>query len=163
MALKYIWLILILCLSAVSCKSKKEASMQTDEIEVSNGDSTLITYEKTPCFGHCPIFKLSIYKSGYAVLRGVKNTEMIGLYTGMVNTEQIDEVFEVANEINFFTMYEVYDGKVTDLPSTIYMLNKGEKKQVLSRYQGPEELKQLSLVLDHLVKEVKWTQLKEEK
>lgn len=154
----------LVLLALFGCKTKQvESQSDTDPNGMIKSDTCIITFEKTPCFGHCPIFKLSIYESGYAVFRGVKNTEPIGYFQGQVTAAQIKRIEQIAHKIGFYEMEDVYDGQVTDLPSTIYMINISKKKDVLNRYQGPPELKQLGDALDSIIKSVSWKKLEEDK
>ncbi len=149
---------LILCLA--SCKSKKATtdvteSKQEEPAKV-DSDSLFATYEKTACFGLCPIFKLTVYKSGLAYYEGIKNVDNIGLYKGNIDVSELDKTLKLAEEIKYFQMEAVYDGNVTDLPSTIYVINKGSRKQVVDRYRGPEELEKLDKLFEQMVLNTTW-------
>lgn len=153
-----------------SCKGKKEIAEQQqtsateyadsilsalDEIqeEVLDTDSLFATYERTACFGRCPILKLQIFKSGLIIYEAIKWAEPEGLWYAYTDETSLKNIMEAAENIDFFALDDEYDqGNVTDLPSTIYMLNKdGNHKRIKARYQYPEELKQLQAQFDALI------------
>ncbi|HEY8404054.1 MAG TPA: DUF6438 domain-containing protein [Flavobacteriales bacterium] len=118
----------------------------------------VIEYRRTPCFGTCPIFNFKVYENGRAVYEGKNFVDMIGTFYSTVTPEQVQKIIDVAEQIQFFKMKDVYDEHaVTDLPSVYVTLSKnGELKTVKNRYQGPKELKLLYDELDALIQVLTW-------
>ncbi len=116
-------------------------------------DSLVARIERTACFGRCPIYNASIYKSGLVIYIGEKWVEREGHYKAVLSKDKVKALFEEAESIGFFKMEEAYDSPyVTDLPSTIITLQKDDVlKIVANRYQGPEELHQFGLYFDELL------------
>src|SRR5689334_10106440 len=58
-----------------SCVTRKVAPAAFDTI----------TFERTPCFGTCPVFKVSVSGSGAVRFDGVGNVDSVGTYTGRID------------------------------------------------------------------------------
>src|SRR5690554_8070209 len=79
----------------MSCKNQKDAAadMASNEtvaqdtlvvvIEkpVQPKDSLIISFEKTPCFGRCPVYKIKVFESGFAIYEGINFAEKMGTYS----------------------------------------------------------------------------------
>lgn len=143
-----------------ACKGPKETTSidNTSSTSVADQDSLFATYERTACFGKCPILTMTIYKSGYTIFEGVKWTKAVGKFTGYVPQKDLKELIEIADGIEYWIMEDDYDRKeVSDLPATIFYLNKnGTKKRVRNRYQGPKSLQKLQERFDLIIANADW-------
>lgn len=146
---------------ANSCASKKNATANvTPESQMENSDSLFASLERGYCFGKCPVYKLEIYKSGYAVYEGKANTDMLGVFSTHFTKQQLNSLTAVANEINYSSLDDKYDGQITDLPNnTTSIVINGKRKQVLRRYNYPPSILTFENQFDELVKEAKWNKL----
>jgi hypothetical protein len=129
-------------------------------------DSLFLYYQKTPCFGTCPIFKMTIYRSGYAIYKGDNFVDMMGDFEARFSEGQMEAITAMANQVGYFDMGERYDDPmVTDLPSTIVeMLNQeGKRKKVLNRYQGPAEIQDLYKLINEMIDQVEWKPIENKK
>ncbi len=151
---KHHLLIAIAAVCFASCKTPKTQQAQTttapadtlhlltEEKPGSPRDSLIISFEKTPCFGRCPVYKVKVFESGFAIYEGLNFSERLGLFSTKLSQEKIDKVYELADNTDFFQLDSVYnDPYSSDLPSTVVMLSRnGEKKRVVSRINAPEKL-----------------------
>jgi Domain of unknown function (DUF6438) len=155
--MKNILLILTLAL-LVSCKQNKptvdnsttETSTPKDEVLIK--ESLFLTMERTPCFGKCPSYKLSIFNTGNVVYEGFTFAKKEGKHTKTLSKKQLTEIQDQIEAINLFEMNDKYASKITDIPSTIlYVVYNGKKKKILDRVGGPDELKRFEKLIDFLV------------
>lgn len=122
-------------------------------------DSVFFSMERTPCFGKCPSFTLSIDAGGRASWRGRGNVERMGNWTAQVPATAMDALLTMANAHVFFGFNDSYDGQVTDLPSTIIRVNAdGRDKRVHARYKVPPAFKAFAAECDSLLNALPWTQ-----
>lgn len=124
-------------------------------------DSVFLTYSRTPCFGMCPVFELTLHKSGKAVYQGKNFTDRIGLYQSQWPDAALQRIQFLADSIGYFGFDEKYDNDhVTDLPS-IYtsILHNGMLKSVANRYKGPRQIQVLYKELDALIETAAWKPL----
>jgi|GEM_PF-876681 len=115
--------------------------------------------QRTPCFGKCPIYTLTIFENGKVEYFGQKFTPREGRFEGKVSPELIANLMNEAQNVGFYVMNNIYDKQaVTDVPSTITSLRTSSGlKTVVNRFDGPEELRRFEKYFDQLFNEVEWT------
>jgi len=127
-------------------------------VEEEMPESAIARIQRTPCFGRCPIYTLTVFEDGRVEYFGKKFAAREGRFEGEAPPESIKNLMKFADEIGYFDMDDVYDEEgITDLPSTITSL-RGENglKIVVHRFEGPEELRRFEKYFDSLFEEVNW-------
>ena len=115
-------------------------------------ESIFITMERTPCFGKCPSYKITIFNTGNVVYEGLQFAEKQGRFTKKLNQKQLTELEEQIEYLKIFALKDTYDSKITDIPSCILLINyKEKKKKILDRDGAPEELKRFEKLIDALI------------
>ncbi len=142
----------------VSQESRVDTVVVVMEKPVQPKDSLLIAFEKTPCFGRCPVYKIKVYQSGFATYEGLNFAERMGLYSTWFSDAEIAKIFEMAEATDYIDFDEDYDDRrVTDLPSTISTLVfDGEKHRVKARMAVPEKVKMFQENLAVTLAEKDW-------
>ena len=107
-------LLFILVLFACG-SSKKGTETKVKEIK----KELIISLERTPCYGTCPIYKMEIFSDGSAFYHGERFVEKIGNYEFSVSKETLNYILKKADEIGFFELEDKYTANITDLPKTI--------------------------------------------
>jgi Domain of unknown function (DUF6438) len=176
----YLILFVIVALQAVtlmSCANKRKvqdvAAAEPPKVEEAIAvvdsvkkveDVLTMYYERTPCFGMCPIFKLEVFESGKARFEGKNYTELIGIYSSQFTQQEMDKIMALADRIGFFQFQEKYDNPaIQDFPTITVALYKEEKlKYVVNKYRGPKELNDMYTLLDKIIEEKEWTLIKKE-
>ena len=148
----YFFLTLFISCSVFQNNNKK--SQQLNELEGLNNyqKKPLVKMRKTPCFGKCPYFEVSIFDDGLIKYEGFKFVDRIGLHSSKINKKQVALIEDFIRRIDFFSFDEVYDARVTDLPSIIIEINlNGEYHKVKGRYKIPEKFKLFTKFIDDLI------------
>jgi len=115
-------------------------------------ESIFITMERTPCFGKCPSYKITIFNTGNVVYEGLQFAEKQGKYKKKLTKSQLSEIGVQLELINLFELKDKYDSKITDIPSCILYFNYEEKiKKILDRDGAPDKLKKFEKFIDALV------------
>jgi hypothetical protein len=154
---------------AFSCSRLRKTTADADRIQMDTAavvvetpaeiSKELATYERTACFGMCPIFKMIVYTDGKVLYSGKNNVNLIGQYQTHVDKATLQKIEDTANSIGYFSMQHEYDNaNVQDLPS-IYCAVKngtGELYSVKNRWHGPNDLKTLYAVFDNIIESAKW-------
>lgn len=126
------------------------------------GDSLFASIERTPCYGRCPTYSISIYKSGYVIYEGIRFVDRLGTYSTRISEKKIQNIINKANEIGYFELEEIYDSPVTDLPSTItYLSVNGQIKRIKDRVRGPEVLKEYEKYFDNVFEDMEWKKIED--
>ncbi len=150
-----ILLFLSALITTIGCHNHKQAIAETSESAPSDTvvvvlespvepkDSLVISFDKTPCFGRCPVYKVKVYQSGFALYEGINFAEKMGMYSVRFTQKQIDDIYKDALAIGYFELDSEYnDPLVTDLPSTISRINyMGKDKRIKARINVPKALK----------------------
>jgi hypothetical protein len=153
---------LLTSLSACFRHAKKtEVPAAPPVAEVSTAPSNpvvVLFYERTPCFGMCPSFNLTVYSNGKATYEGKNFVDNIGFYQSQWDATALQNIMTAAEKINYFSLADRYDQQgVTDLPTVrTRLLKDGNLKEVANRYKGPKELQSLYQVIDDQIKLSEW-------
>ncbi len=142
-------------------KNKKlpnEGEAYFDMVEKEIPADAVARIQRTPCFGRCPIYTLTVYEDGRAEYFGKNFAQREGMWTADVVPELMEQLMVYANEIGYFELKNIYDKEaVTDVPSTITSLRTTEGlKTVVNRFNAPEELRRFEQYFDALFKGVEW-------
>ncbi len=125
-------------------------------------DSVFFSLERTPCFGTCPTYKITIFQDGSAVYEGRRFAPREGRYTGRVDAATMKALKEEAEARGFFAMDDVYDRPVTDLPSVIIRVHADARdKQVVGRVAPPQAFKNFTQRAEELLANIEWTKVGE--
>ena len=138
---------------------KLDKSVAVDPLKLkSGGDSLFASIKRTPCYGRCPIYEAKIYKTGFVIYEGKRFVDKEGVFITRFTSDQLLEISQKANDLQFFKLNDEYDSPVTDFPTTYTSINNGEiTKMVKNRVGGPENLKALESFMDEMLNTASWT------
>ena len=133
--------ILVSCTS-LSCSGLKNIS----------DEDLLIELKRTPCYGYCPVYTIRIAQTGKGLFEGVENVEKTGTFTFTLRQEELVDLENAFQRIDFYRLQNIYYAEVSDLPTTYITYNKGGKrKKIMDYYGAPEELRSLENRIENLV------------
>ena len=111
----------------------------------------------SPCFGQCPVYNLDIDTAGHAVIEAKRFFDFQGFHEADLTKDQMQFILDKANETDYFGLDHVYDANVTDLPSTLTILQTSSELQwVYDRLNAPEGLGQFEADMDSLIRTLDW-------
>lgn len=138
---------------------------------------TVITLERTGCFGSCPSYTLSIFSDGSVIFYGAPRhgfTRVTGAVKSWISQEQIRQLLAEFDGIGYFSLNDRYksvgDGcpaVATDSPSAITSLQINGRKKTIEHYHGcktegrngavfPQQLTKLETRIDEIVGSQQW-------
>lgn len=122
------------------------------------GDSLYLSYERTACYGRCPIYKINIYDGGYATYDGINFVDKMGKFHGYFAESTLIDLEKTLNDMYFFQLEDAYDNpSLSDLPSKIIVVNTPvREKRITARYNVPQELIQLFEKIDGIIDANEW-------
>jgi hypothetical protein len=158
---KFLSLLLVALLLGCSGKKKaaKNAAKANPDGVIPPMKSELVAeITKTPCFGPCQVFTMQVFSDGKTTLLARSNMPFDGgMYTAQIIDKHIQDIKEVAKDIDFFSMENVYDSEVQDFPTIIIkVIMDGKEKTVSFRHGFPRSLKRLEAVFDTIVETSDW-------
>jgi hypothetical protein len=170
--MKYLFYFLFLIpgfLVLFSCKTKnavavapevvKSESKLSTEGPVLNVSYEIAGFEKTPCYGQCPVYKVTFLSDGRVTWFGRNNVERLGTYEAEVELKVLKEIQQKAKEVGYFTFAEEYplNHKIADLPFTTTFVNDGvTTKSVRNQLEAPERLIDFEDYLEALISRLNW-------
>ncbi|MBI1307911.1 MAG: hypothetical protein GC181_15010 [Bacteroidetes bacterium] len=120
--------------------------------------SASIKFERTACYGSCPIYTFTLNGNGKAIFEGTRFTDKIGKYEKQFNAEETRSLFTLLNSIQWDTLKVDYPAYVSDLPSTIFEYHfKNTNKKVVVTGDHPEILNTFKTRLHNLASTDGWT------
>lgn len=159
--MQFVISLLIFGVISVSSVAEQNSNLENNEIQsLPIKESVLLSLERTPCFGTCPTYKYTIFTTGKVIYHGEANVKHIGSFSTKLSQEQIEEIKTQIKISNIFSMQDKYDAKITDIPSTLLVINlDGKKKKIYDRHGAPDALRDFEKFIDKLVLKSKMTQL----
>jgi hypothetical protein len=131
-----------------SCKSKEKVS---SENPTANDTTLLASIERTPCFGKCATYKITIYQSGHVVYEGKQNVKNIGLFSTRLEKSKVDEIKNYILQNKILDLEDKYvNPKIADFPTTFTEANLNGKYKHITETDphSPEQLKAYQKFLD---------------
>ena len=73
---------------------------------------TTITFERTPCFGTCPVYSVSVSVgasgAGTVTFRGERNVDSVGTFTATISPAAVDALGRAFEEARYFELESRY-------------------------------------------------------
>ena len=118
-----------------------------------------ISIEKTPCYGTCPVYSMSIDGDGVALLTAGAFMDEVGFFYSMVQADSVSSLFRHAKVCDWDSYDSTYMNQYLDLPSTIIRFSMNAKDTITVQYNTvntPEQLKLLGNKLAFLQEKMDW-------
>lgn len=119
----------------------------------------VVGYQKTACFGKCPVFQVKFFSDGKVTWYGQMNVERMGNYETKVDKQVLTDIRDHAHAAHYWDFASKYptDQRIADLPSTVTFIRTGDmEKMVVNTYQGPAELEAFQTYLEGVIMGLKW-------
>lgn len=138
------------------------APISIKEIEASE----VFTVSKTPCYGDCKQYSLTVYSNGLVTLNAKKNLERKGLFAtvpmGAERTNLLAQ-FRLATGAGLLTVYPAGESVAADIPATVLRFPgaDGKAQNVRVYSDAPTALEELFTKVEMLVKTGDWQKANE--
>lgn len=124
-------------------------------------EDLIIRINRTPCFGTCPVYRMTVKADGNVKFFGRDHTEIKGETEGEISKEKIKELIEEFKKANFFALQDKYTTEdcATDNPSvntTLFINGQVKKIEHHAGCKAPPELSVLENKIDEIVGTQKW-------
>jgi hypothetical protein len=158
--------ILVAALSA--CHSSAPAPSPEPEASASrDGSAPVVTLERTPCFGSCPVYSLSVSRSGVVRFDGKKFVRHTGPDSAKISAAGVDSLLAEISAAGYYDFEERYTSGApacgryaTDLPSVITSVTDGSRSRRIQHDRGcsdaPPALSRLESRIDEVAGTARW-------
>jgi uncharacterized protein DUF6438 len=116
-------------------------------------ENVVITLERTPCFGSCPDYSLTVYGNGTVIYDGRNFVAVTGRQSSTISQDNVHELVTMFYAMGYFSIKDEYSAPVTDLPTTTTSIAiDGRYKHVVNYYGAPEKLIDLENKIDEIAR-----------
>ncbi|MEM6772374.1 MAG: DUF6438 domain-containing protein, partial [Bacteroidota bacterium] len=121
----------------------------------------LFRVAKTPCYGDCKQYAVTIYDDGLVVMHGKKNVIRKGYYTQRIaNLEQSElwQYFREATAEGLLRVYPAGEAAPADVPATVltYLGVDGQPQAIRVYADAPEKLQRLFDLIEEMAESGAW-------
>ena len=124
---------------------------------------TMLFMSKSPCLGQCPVYRITIFNNGKVKYEGVNNVALVGIFESKLEGTQQADAQKLIDAIELPKMYSRYPrgvNMVADVATLKMLISDGVIKfPTVISYGQPDELKNIELYLEQLVKDLSWVQI----
>lgn len=133
----------------------------TRSTDIPAGTDFSITLERTPCFGTCPVYRVTVVGDGSVTYVGEMFVAVEGEQRSAITQSQVRKLARQLESIDFLSLQDSYtDMGATDMPSAITTLHLNGQVKTVVHYHGdftaPESLTELENLIDELTKSEQW-------
>ena len=69
---------------------------------------SMVTFERTPCFGTCPVYRLSVAGDGTVRFTGTNNVDSVGTYTTLISRASVASLGRAFDDARYFELDAKY-------------------------------------------------------
>jgi hypothetical protein len=129
-------------------------------------DNAVITLERTPCFGQCPVYRVTLKGDGTVVFEGKANVDSTGRRVGRVSSDNVKTLVRFADAIGYFSFADSYaTGQgcapyIADMPHAITSIALTARMKRVDADHGcaavPRRLSELEAKIDQTSESWRW-------
>lgn len=68
-----------------------------------------VTFERTPCYGTCPVYKVNVNGNGDVKFEGIRNVDSVGTFTGHIDAAAVAKLAGAFEDAKYFSLQSKYD------------------------------------------------------
>lgn len=122
----------------------------------------VIEMSKSPCFGNCPEYNITIYETGIATFQGIRNTDRLGLFMKKIGQERVQQIINKCVSANLMQFQDVYKSDVPDLQTVTIVYYEGkEKKTIAGKRERPLKVLEIEELLDEIAFSADWEKVED--
>jgi hypothetical protein len=158
--------LLVGILGCLACAPRSARSPADSAAQISVGP--VVTLERTPCFGSCPVYTVSVSPSGEVAYEGRARVRQLGKATAQIPSQRVDSLLDELDGAGYLTFANRYlpseptcGRYATDSPSAISSARlRGKLKRIEHDYgcgAAPGALTILERRIDEVLGSDRWT------
>jgi hypothetical protein len=154
-----------LLLALVACGPRRT---QTPAPDAAGAGGSVVTLERGPCFGTCPVYRVSLSAHGTVAFVGTRFVTRVGADTARVAPTAVDSLVRSLEAGGFFSLADAYvpDAPAcgryhTDAPTVSVSVQAAGRAKTVRHDHGcggaPEELTGFEHLIDSVAGTARWT------
>ena len=138
------YLYIIFLMAFFQCSNKK--------LVVNQPGDKLFEMSKSPCFGRCPIYTVTVYQNGIMTLVAKDNMELKGKYTDTLTKSQLKDFKSKLKALRIKELNDEYREPIADAPATTVTYFEGaDSKKIFTNFRYPDALQVFTEQLNDMV------------
>jgi hypothetical protein len=129
---------------------------------------TVVTLERGPCFGTCPVYRVSLAGDGRVEFVGTRFVSREGTVTSRVAPERVDRLVRSLGASGYFALADDYVSDApacgryaTDAPTVVISVRTAARDKTVRHDHGcvgaPAELTRMEQLIDSVAGTTRWT------
>lgn len=138
------------------------------EPAAASSPATVVTLERGPCFGTCPVYRVSLAGDGKVDFTGIRFVTPVGADTSRVAPEEVGRLVSSLDSAGYFALADEYLANspacgryATDAPSVTTSVRSGTRSKTVRHDQGcaaaPRALTAMERLIDSVAGTARWT------
>lgn len=117
-----------------------------------------ITLERSPCYGTCPVYRVSLHRDGRAEFEAIKYMPTSGKFTSKVEVYEYGRLCYLLDQLHFMSLDPAYEADWTDDATYTITTTGKDRKKVVKEYGsvGPIELWAMQQAIDSIRQKLEW-------
>jgi hypothetical protein len=119
---------------------------------------TEIGLARSPCYGTCPVYSLTLRRDGKAVFVGEHFVDMLGEHNARFDSSDFGTLALAVAQLRFGNLRRHYQVDYTDMPTTMTWLIQSARRRTVEDYgdAGPRRLRQIEGLIDDAAADLTW-------
>ena len=158
---------LVLAGCVAGCAPHSPAPPSVAQSAATPADSAVVTLERTPCFGSCPVYLVTASSGGAVRFEGKSHVSHPGTAVGQVPKARLDSLLTELERAGYFDFEERYTpgspacgNAATDLPTVTTSVTLHGRTKRIEHYRGcagaPQALSRLEERIDQVLNTAQW-------
>jgi Domain of unknown function (DUF6438) len=158
---------LVLAWGIAACASHPPAPAPVAQSVSAPADSAVVTLERTPCFGSCPVYLVTASSNGAVRFEGKSHVSHPGSAVGRIPKARLDSLLAELEAAGYFDFEERYvpgspacGNVATDLPTVTTSVSLHGRTKRIEHYRGcagaPLALSRLEERIDEGLNTAQW-------
>lgn len=159
-ALAAAWLVAAWLPAACARTVPRSAEAETSSAPAAPATGS-VSLERGPCFGTCPVYKVTVDRSGAVRFEGRRFVADTGVSTGTASSASVDSLFAELEASGYFSFADSYrmgqpgcERYATDLPTVITEVRLGDRTKRIEHDRGCADAPAALSVLESRIDEV---------
>ena len=159
--------LLVLAWGVAGCASHAPAPASVVQSAAPAADSAVVTLERTPCFGSCPVYLVTASSGGAVRFEGKSHVSHPGSAVGQIPKGRLDSLRTELEGAGYFDFEEQYvpgssacGNAATDLPTVTTSVTLDGRTKRIEHYRGcagaPQALGRLEERIDEVLNTAQW-------
>ncbi|HUR21355.1 MAG TPA: DUF6438 domain-containing protein [Vicinamibacterales bacterium] len=95
-----------------------------------------VTFERTPCYGTCPVYKVNVSGNGDVKFEGIRNVDSVGTFTGHIDADKVSKLARAFEDAKYFSLQSNYGQRTCNPYAT-------DAARILTSVSTPEQSKSI--------------------